>query len=300
MNFDKKPLNVQDMVNRLIDHGMYVSDFDVAVEVLTQVNYYRLSAYWTPYKELSNANVDGYVYQPGTNFDDMVMFYEFDSDLRNLISKGLEKLEITLRRHLAATLSLKYGAFPHLQPELFRDFANWHQTINAIRNEFQRSKEDYATHYKKNYPQLGLPPIWASTELATFGNLSMLLDNLADQDDRRLIAKYFNLDESVLVNFVHHFSVLRNFNAHHARMWNRVFPFPLQAPRNYFKNNSIPLNLNTNSKDRARIFNSVLVLDYLVSQIDHNFRFMESFKDLMSSYPGIPRHLMGIPSNVSI
>ena len=300
MKFDKKPLTAADMVARLIEHGMVIIDEPRAVEVLTEINYYRLSAYWSPFKESDLSMPDGYRYKSGTNFDDIVMFYEFDSDLRNLLSRALEKFEVTIRRHFSASLSLKYGPFPHLEPKYFRNYSEWHQTIGSIRTEYMRSKEPYAEHYRLNYSELGLPPIWAAAELATFGNLSMLVQNLVHKEDRQTIARFFNVDQSVLCNSLHHFTVVRNFTAHHARIWNREFPITLQFPKKFMNDEIKTIQFNKAPSGINRIYNSIRMLDFLLNQIHSSFNLYELFKELLLEYPHIPRSMIGVPAGLNL
>ncbi|MBU3748426.1 MAG: Abi family protein [Burkholderiaceae bacterium] len=143
-------------------------------------------------------------------------------------------------------------------------------------------------------------PIWAAAELATFGNLSMLIQNLVHKEDRQAIARFFYVDQSVFCNSLHHFTVLRNFTAHHARIWNREFPITLQFPKTYKNHEINPILFNKRSSGVNRIYNSVRMLDYLLGQIDSSLNLFELFKDLLLKYPHIPRLMLGVPIGLKL
>ena len=46
MDFDKKPLSVDDQILLLKDRGMVIGNNEKAKMYLSNISYYRLSAYW--------------------------------------------------------------------------------------------------------------------------------------------------------------------------------------------------------------------------------------------------------------
>ena len=63
MEFAKPPLSYADQAALLIERGLVVSDPNVLMRQLEAVGYYRLCAYWYPFKQADSSFV------PGTSFD---------------------------------------------------------------------------------------------------------------------------------------------------------------------------------------------------------------------------------------
>lgn len=73
------------------------------------IGYYRLSAYWFPYKTSSG---DGKtVFREGTTFDEIMRTYEFDRRLRLLMFEAVARIEVLLRSRLAYFAAKEDGAF---------------------------------------------------------------------------------------------------------------------------------------------------------------------------------------------
>lgn len=54
-SFQKKPLSFPDQLQKLKDRNLTVSDEPKALHYLAQISYYRLSAYFLPYKKIKDS-----------------------------------------------------------------------------------------------------------------------------------------------------------------------------------------------------------------------------------------------------
>ena len=89
----KKALTVEEQIERLKTvHNLTIDNDDEAAEILKTVNYYRLSAYGIGLKKEDNLEE----YTDGITLNDIYRLYLFDSELRNIIFKIIEYLEIQL------------------------------------------------------------------------------------------------------------------------------------------------------------------------------------------------------------
>jgi len=59
------------------------------MEILSQLNYYRLTAYFLPFRNKQDES-----YRNGTSFETVYLMYEFDRRLRGLLFKVIEEIEI--------------------------------------------------------------------------------------------------------------------------------------------------------------------------------------------------------------
>lgn len=82
------------LVQLLKERGMKIADDDRAEHCLCHIGYYRLSAYMYPLLSFPKCN---HRFKPGASFDKVMMLYRFDKELRMLIFREIEKIEIAVR-----------------------------------------------------------------------------------------------------------------------------------------------------------------------------------------------------------
>jgi len=109
------------------------------------------------------------------------------------------------------------------------------------------------------------------------------------QIDRQRIADFFNIDESLFVTAIHHFSVIRNICAHHARLWNRELVVPLKIPK---KTPALSNARFSSGKSAYRIHNSRVILAYLLKNIAPANSLICSVKKSLAACP-LPLKAMG-------
>jgi abortive infection bacteriophage resistance protein len=286
MEFDKRAKTSQELLEQLIDRGMLIEDQPQALQWLEHVNYYRLTPYWLPYR----AN-DGF--RTHTTFSEVIQHYEFDRRLRALLFNSIERVEISLRRTLSSTLTLKYGAFAHLEQELVRDQNKWRYTLKTLSDAYLNSNEVFAVHHREKYPHLKLPPLWVAVELTTFGMLRNMYQNLESRADRQAVAVHYKIDESIFISLLKHLESVRNTCAHHSRVWNRKFVIKtkLPSPTNFKSSKT----LNRGSDATGRIYNTIILLDYLESVILGTGELFQLVSELLEEHPSVNRTNMGYP-----
>lgn len=217
--------------------GLTAQDEASALMWLQRVGYYRLSAYWYPFRvfrheqdavtgALRSVRTDDFV--AGTTFSDAVELYLFDRKLRVLLADALERIEVSLRVEVAYRLG-KIDTFAHLHESSFhpsfRDrrgnsgqtvFQAWQQRHSQL---VTRSKEDFVKHYRQKHgPDM---PLWVAIEVWDFGTVSQLLAMMRVPDQQAIAARYGIADWKMFASWVRALSYLRNLVAHHSRVWNR-------------------------------------------------------------------------------
>ena len=78
MNEVKPHLSYERQINKLREKGCIIDDDSFCRDVLVNIGYYRLSAYFLPFKSF-----DG-TYMDNLSFERVYRVYEFDRKLRNL------------------------------------------------------------------------------------------------------------------------------------------------------------------------------------------------------------------------
>ena len=103
--YDKQPLSLEELVDRLMARGLHVPEPDRAARYLRHIGYYRLSPYAIPFRQ---AGTD-HTFRPGTGFDDLLDLYVFDRTLRLLVMDALERVEVAVRAALTDHMSTAHG-----------------------------------------------------------------------------------------------------------------------------------------------------------------------------------------------
>lgn len=234
MDSHKQFRTYEDQVDLLIRRGMHVPDKSYAALQLERINYYRLSGYWYPFRERDNSGnrLDSYV--PGTNFEDVLRLYDFDTRLRIATFAALSDIELWLRANLGYSLG-QISAFAHLEtsslelstPHAPERYSNW---LRKYERELSRSKEDFVQHHQRKYG--GKLPVWAAVEILDWGALTYLYE-LSPYRVREGIADSCYLSTQQFQSWLKTLNVVRNTAAHHGRLFNRSHALQPKLPREY-------------------------------------------------------------------
>lgn len=271
----------------LKQRGLIVSDETFAHETLSTISYFRLANYWKPFEQ----DKQNHIFKPQCHFENVVSLYSFDKELRLLIFSGIQGVEIALRTKVIHYASLKYGSFWFADRAVFDSEPIFDKCLANIKVELARTKEDFIKEHFVKYDNPSYPPAWKTLEVSSFGTLSKLYCNLADIKLKKAIASDFGLPQHLfLESWIKSLSVLRNCVAHHARVWNRKFPWKPQIPRR------LPSNwLIMSSIQPERIYAQLCCIEYLLNAIARGTHFKQRLKALLAQYPNVDPHAMGFP-----
>lgn len=283
--YSKPALSYIGQLQQLKDRGLHIEDEDKAIHLLQVISYYRLSGYWYPLL----ANKAEHQFKSGSSFDQAFKIYCFDRELRLLILRELEKIEVAVRARMIYVISELHGPFWFQKPELFTDPDKHEKALVKIQEEFRRSDEDFITAFKAKYSD-PLPPSWMMLEITSFGTLSMLFKNLKPGREKREIAHSFGLADSVFETWLHSIVYLRNVCAHHTRLWNRVLSIAPQFPRRAHK----PWLVNAGISNKRSFFILSMIL-YLLQSLNPKNSLVSRVKALLDKYPSIDVRSMGFP-----
>jgi len=246
-SYDRPWKTIEEQLDLLKSRGMEVIDASSALHHLANIGYYRLSAYWYPFRmfELQIDSLTGAVkyirqdqFYPNTNFSDAVDLYLFDKKLRSLTFDALECIEVAVRVDIAHVLG-KRNSFAHHSIAEFHNgvahkinnqtnmkrFDIWQKKYGSL---LSRSKEDFVKHYREKYgPDL---PIWVAIETWDFGAMSQLYAMMKVPDKTKISEKY-GVTWKVFESWLRSLNYLRNLVAHHSRIWNRNIIDQPKLPR---------------------------------------------------------------------
>lgn len=287
--------------------------------MLTSKRYYRLSAYWYPFRvpQLdSNGNpmqdkhgrplqTRSDQFFPGSSFENVRELYVFDKKFKMLLLDAIERVEIAVRADISLTLGA-LDTFAHLNPIFLRPsftkgrnkrgkikYAEWLDTFN---NAVERSRDEFVRHHHDKYGTQSPLPIWIAVELWEFGQLSHFYSGMNTPHCISVATRFRIPDWNLMESWLKSLNYVRNIIAHHGRLWNSVLviqpKLPLQgAMPDFDALLSLP-TLNT------KIYFICCILCHFSKIVDSESSWPQQLQDLINSFPLMPRvtiQHMGFP-----
>lgn len=285
--YQKPAKSIDEQIDLLEGRGMVFADKEKARHYLAHLNYYRLRGYWIPFED----DTVNHRFQEGISFERILEIYWFDKNLRVLLLGALEELEISFRTQFAYSLGMQYGANAFLNADLFQNLELHDDSIDMLVDYYEKNDQPFIKHLRTKYSD-DLPPIWALCEIMSFGQLSKSYSNLKRRRDRNVVAKEYNLDESVFQSIVHHLSFVRNKCAHYSRIYNSEltvsFTFPVQPAY---------LAGSLNGVAPKKIYNTLTVITYLLEFVGNKDAFIQEVIKLFEQQKDITIDFMGFPED---
>lgn len=287
-----------EQVQLLLERGLIIDDQSWAIEQLQRVNYYRLSGYWYPFRKLkADGTGRSDVFIDGSALREVVALYDFDAKLRTAAFASLAPLELGMRAMLGYELG-KIDPYTHLRPELLGAPARGSTDPSALYMEWrvrydqklEQSREDFVNHHRVRYN--GKLPVWAAVEVLDWGQLARLY-TMAPSSVRDSIAESVDLQAPQLGSWMRCLNIVRNYSAHHGRMFNRVYTLTPRLPRSSAHRGLIELQPSMN-----RVFGQLTLVQYLLDKLHvGNTRLLPA---VLLAYPDsriLPITHMGAPEN---
>ena len=217
MKYIKPSLSINEQIILLESRGLILNDILRAKRHLSNISYYRLSAYMIPFREKDSSGSIINKFKPNTTWDKVIDLYRFDRKFRLLIFDAIERIEIGLRTQLIQQLSQKYGSHWHTNPSLFKilvfkdrltDKMHYRNIYNElsdhIREQLHSNKStEFIKHYMNKYSYPDTPPSWMSVEIMYFNHLSLICKALNNAKDLSDLANYFSLPKDIFISWKH-------------------------------------------------------------------------------------------------
>jgi abortive infection bacteriophage resistance protein len=129
----KTAITVYEQIEKLVSRGMELDlGEEKAKEILLDIGYYRLGFYWNPFEIDSDHNL-----KKGTKFSDVVKLYYLDTDLKHILIKAINRIEINFKTQLIYYVSNKYSRNP-----------TWFADKKIVSKKYV---EEFPRHYNKRF-----------------------------------------------------------------------------------------------------------------------------------------------------
>jgi abortive infection bacteriophage resistance protein len=291
MSYVKPALSIEEQIQQLQERGLIIDDLSIAKHYFSHVSYYRLAGYWWSMQD----DKVNHIFKPNSHFSNVVNLYNFDRELRILLFDVIEKIEISLRTKLIYHLSHEFDPWWFQNNDLFIDIQAHVKTLATLQEEIERSKDTFIKeHKKKHKDDKRFPPAWKTLELTSFGALSRLYGNLKNNiDAKNIIAKEFGaVNHTYLPSWLQSITQIRNYCAHHSRLWNRNLP---GTPKILSKP---PLPwLSDVPTDTQKLYLHLCIMRYMLNIIDPQNNLTLQLKSLLGKYPNIDLNALGFKVN---
>ena len=215
LQFCKPALPYDKQADLLLRRGL-VADRDRLISRLRAVGYYRLCAYWHPFKQPDDT------FRPQTTLDVVWERYTFDRQLRLAVMDAIERVEVAVRTALSTHSHCKAGRLLISIPRRSQ-VSRANSTGDSwmtYRNDAQRSSEVFVEHFKSTYDEFPDLPLWAAGEIMTFGMMFTLF-RMSGKHVQVSIGSSYKLSGPRSVSWLLTLNYVRNLCAHHSRLWNR-------------------------------------------------------------------------------
>jgi len=294
--FKKIATTIPQQIELLKERGLIITKNDKAEKYLSHISYYRLGEYWYVMQQ----DKENHIFKSNSNFADVISLYNFDAQLRILLFDIIEKIEISLRTKLIYHLSHE------LDPWWFQNFTHFNdslalvKTLANLEDELSRTKDvTIKNHNKKHKDDLRYPPAWKSLEQTSFGSLSKLYGNLKHTISSKdtIAREYGAVNHTYLPSWLQSIAQIRNYCAHHSRLWNRNLPGTVKLLSN-------PPNLWIRDKENVpkqhefqKLYVHLCLMKYLINNIQPNNNFTQRLNNLFITYPNVDPNALGMKPN---
>ncbi len=300
--FNKESLTVEEQLNLLISRNLKVDDFDSAVAILKRVGYYHLSSYMRLFQK-----DEKHTFYDGVEFANLVNLYNFDSELRHITFKAIEKIEIAYRVAISNIMCKKYGSHwftkkesfkTQIDPKTNQDFDYVQICKDIINKEIRKKDDEYAetfiANYYSKYSEPELPPFWMVVETFTIGSLNKLYQNINPKDKKEIVEYLGFTSDAKFIrfsNWLFALSVIRNICAHHSRLFNRIFRI---SPSKHDKIEEFK------GADNNRFYYIAMIINYYLITMAQDNSYENDLQILFNRYKSVDKTKMGFPKDWTV
>lgn len=237
--------SVNEQIQKLADRGMELDwGKEKVEEILLDIGYYRLGFYWNPFEIDKDHN-----FANGTKFSTVVSLYYLDVDLKNILNKAINRIEINLRTQLIYIVSNEYPQFPTW-------FANRKVMSGIFVDEFPqfyndkfKDKNKPIKKHHNNYPNDIYAPAWKTLEFLTFGSIYSIFYSLKEEKIKYKIAKHYGFKSvKTFQNFFQTIIFIRNICAHSGLLYDCNTPKEISTTPFFVFNNNNKHSLDSSIK----------------------------------------------------
>jgi abortive infection bacteriophage resistance protein len=204
-------LEIEEQMALLKERGMELDMKEEKIkEILLDIGYYRLGFYWYPFEKNSFHD-----FKEETKFSDAVNLYYLDVDLRNILLRYINRIEVSFRTKMIYYVSNKYKS----SPTWFID----HRVIDQAfidkfdkyyNKAFKTNNKSIKAHHQNNINDK-YAPAWKTLEFLTFGVILDMFRSLQEEEIKIGISELYEIKSlEKFINIMSTIVFVRNTCAH--------------------------------------------------------------------------------------
>lgn len=250
--------SIDEQIAILRGRGLTIIDEARAKQFLLRNNYYRISGY-----SLTLRKND--CFSQRATFQNIVDIYNFDHELRHIVLKYIEIIEVQVKSVYAYEFTKVYGATEYLKNTHFVNKEKHKEIMDKARLQ-QKQRLPLEAYLKHFVNDLKTDiPLWAFVDLLTISDISFLY-SISEDEIKETVAKEFGLKMSrgtkILGGYMHSMTIIRNLCAHGSRIYNRLFE---QKPSLNKIEQGLLIKKPDGQIDNSHFYGFVLVMKRLLS-----------------------------------
>ncbi|MEM8749937.1 MAG: Abi family protein [Pseudomonadota bacterium] len=295
MAYSKPYLTVEQQRELLENRGMTIADTAKCEEYLQRIGYYRLSAYWFPFRQLGQRDDGTHFLQDqfkqNTTFKNATDLYAFDKTLRLIVLDAIERIEISVRTEFALAIG-SIDQLAHRDPGNFRrrfsqfrpprTQSPYQEWLFKLDRKAKNSREEFAEHFRTKYCGEFMP-VWIAVELLDFSPLSIALSHFKHSEQQRVSQSYGNISFRLIQSWIRSLCNVRNICAHHSRLWNKPLINQPAIPR---AGEAPDLDHLANAPDtNKRIYAALAIMQTLLKEINPRTKWADRLKEHVAIFP---------------
>ncbi|RNA61485.1 Abi family protein [Chryseobacterium nematophagum] len=280
--------SVEDQIKKLFERGMDLDlEEEKIKEILLDIGYYRLGFYWHPFEVDENHN-----FVKGTKFSTVIDLYYLDVDLRYILIKYINRLELHFRTNLIYWVSMHYdnNAIWYTDSSIMSE--KYLKDIKAhYNNNFKKKNIQISKHHIK-YSKDSYAPCWKTFEYYTFGSIVKVYEHIIDQDVRKKVSLQYSMKKpDRLQNFLDTLVFVRNSCAHSGVIYDLHIDEGVSGIPNIPFNNNYSHSLDSAIKALLYLLNNISItrkneLEIKLAELFNKFEGNPVIKDIIEKKLG--------------
>lgn len=200
------PLDLAGMVSRAKSNGFYDADAGASRYLLGRVSFQHMCDYFDSVMACDE--------DVPKSVKEAHRLMTIDRKYQLILFEYIGLFELQFRSVYAREMSLRYGAFAHRNPKLFKRQDYFDGFLREYAVPLRRIAKGKPCRQKRHIAEYGDMPIWEAVEEIILGTLSKLYKNTRSAAVRDAVAKSFACERDVFESWTSCLTVVRNQIAH--------------------------------------------------------------------------------------
>jgi len=254
---------IDEQISIIQERGMLLDEGDKkAKEELTDIGYFRLGFYCFPFEQAyPNIYNRNHVYKNDSKFSDVIKLYYLDVDLRNILMKHINRIEINFRTNITYTVSNKYKnsstwfVNPTIMHKSYIDLFD----SKVYNDNFKRNFIIKNHHFK--YINDKYAPAWKTLEFLTFGGILTIYKHIKDDSLKEDISRFYGIQNvKVFESYFKSIVDIRNVCAHGGVLFDFNLPLSIKTGP----------ALKIENSNKNVLYSAVQVIIFILEKISAN------------------------------